>query len=76
MADFSGHKQAMRKADEAYRQSLLPLLLTPPLVTLDAYAPTVINPKEDKCRDLLNGSTAGTTTRFARCSLWRSWDQR
>ena len=55
MGDFSGHKQAMRKADEAYRQSLLPLLLTPPLVTLDTYAPTVINPKEDKCRDLLNG---------------------
>lgn len=54
MADFSGHKQAMRKADEAYRQSLLPLLFTPPLVTLNAYAPTVINPKEDKCRGAIN----------------------
>ena len=52
MADFSGHKQAMRKADEAYRQSLLSLLLTPPIVTLDTYAPTVINTKEDKCKDL------------------------
>ena len=52
MADFSGHKQAMRKADEAYRQSLLSLLLTPPIVTLDTYSPTVINTKEDKCKDL------------------------
>ena len=54
MGDFSEHKQAMRKANEAYRQSLLSLLLTPSIVTLDTYAPTVINTKEDKCKDLFN----------------------